>query len=83
MKKTYIWETTREDASHLGGPMGKEYTTVIESKPFSDKDKAFSYLEKIAKKYGEKLDKENWKGDKFFAQDIRCEIVYIRKKEVN
>jgi hypothetical protein len=82
MKNEFVWEVKREDATNLGGPMGTEYTTFIETRLFGTKIKAWKYLEKIAKRYDEKLDKKNWKGNKF-GQDIRCEIVYIEKVKIN
>ena len=35
-----------EDASHLGGSMGTEYTTLLWTKIFTDKDKAKEYAKK-------------------------------------
>jgi hypothetical protein len=80
-KKKKVYEAYREDASHLGGPMGTEYTIPIEHKLFTDLEKAFAYLETVAEKYGEAIDRKRWNG-KEYSQDIRCEIVGIRLKEV-
>lgn len=85
MKKNinYVWQVIREDANHLGGPMGTEYTTLIETKNFNDRNKAFKYLKRIAKKYEEKLDKKNWKSYTHFCQDITYEIVEIKRMKIN
>lgn len=81
MEKEYIWEVVREDARHLGGPMGSEYTETIETKLFREKKDAWEYLEKVAKKYDETLSKNCWSRG-HFCQDIRCEIVEINKKRI-
>jgi hypothetical protein len=49
-KKTKLFMLIAEDASHLGGPMGSEYTTHMWSKPFSSVEKARAYAEKFAKR---------------------------------
>ena len=38
-----------EDASHLGGPMGSEYTTFVFSKPFGSVESAKKYAVKYQK----------------------------------
>lgn len=81
MKKEYVWEVEREDAGHLGNPMGMEYTEPIETKFFRKKADAWEYLKKIAKRYGETLNKNEW-CDYTFCQDIRCEIVTINRKRI-
>lgn len=52
MAEKIFWKVTSEDLTHLGGPMGTEYTTVNWVKVFSSKDKALSY---IRKDYGKEL----------------------------
>jgi len=44
-----IYNLTCEDATHLGGPMGTEYTTHMWTKPFSSIDKSREYAENYVK----------------------------------
>jgi hypothetical protein len=50
METTKVWKVTKEDLSHLGGPMGSEYTTTILTKLFSEKEKAIEWIKKDMKK---------------------------------
>jgi hypothetical protein len=56
----YVYNLELEDASHLGGPMGTEYTTTIWVKPFASMQRAKAYAEKYAKKKGNEREPE-WK----------------------
>jgi hypothetical protein len=49
-----VYNLTCEDASHLGGPMGTEYTTHVFTKPFTTLQKAKDYAKKYHK--GSKLE---------------------------
>lgn len=40
-----IWQLTAEDHSHLGGPMGTEYTTTLWTKLFTTRSGAKNYVE--------------------------------------
>ena len=39
-----MYKLLLEDYSHLGGPMGSEYTTVMEEKFYEDEDKALEQV---------------------------------------
>ena len=46
VKKLVIFNMESENLSHLGGPMGSEYTTTNWVKPFASLDEAKAYAEK-------------------------------------
>lgn len=77
-----------EDASHLGGPMGTEYTTPMWSKPFSTVEKAKKYAEDYVKKKFCKVDID-WRetvsseNEKYHAWDAMRYIFYIRFKQMD
>jgi hypothetical protein len=48
-----VYNLTCEDASHLGGPMGTEYTTHVFTKPFTTLQKAKDYAKKYQKNWPE------------------------------
>lgn len=52
METTEVWKVLKEDLTHLGGPMGSEYTTPILTKLFSKKEKAIEWIKKDMKKEG-------------------------------
>jgi len=43
---TVMWRVEVEDLTHLGGPMGTEYTTTTATKMFSTIEKAIIWIEK-------------------------------------
>lgn len=45
-----LWKVLKEDLTHLGGPMGTEYTTTIWEKYFATRPEAMAAIEKDAKK---------------------------------
>lgn len=57
------WNLTCEDASHLGGPMGSEYTAYLFTKHFQNKEDAETYPEYYHKELGHYFNKEDcrWK----------------------
>lgn len=81
-----VFMLTCDDASHLGGPMGTEYTTTIYSKPFSTKEKAFAYAVKDAPKHGTSAPPlAEWQKDSTGNLGIDCRTVIfnIRKEKVD
>ena len=48
-----VYNLTCEDASHLGGPMGTEYTTHVFTKPFTTLQKAKQHAHKYQKNWPE------------------------------
>jgi hypothetical protein len=63
-----------EDATHLGGPMGTEYTTPLWAKSFDDVAMAKRYAEKHFKK------RIDWCGHaKSWSADVGCYIYNIVK----
>ena len=74
-----VWEVTIEDLSHLGGPMGTEYITVINTKLFGTRAAAIKWIKKRpAFKWFTK--------DKFKSTDDYWDCAYegyrLRAKEV-
>jgi hypothetical protein len=48
---TTVWKVDMEDLSHLGGPMGSEYTTPLGSKVFKSDTDAIDFINrKITRK---------------------------------
>ena len=45
-KKVAVFQLESENLSHLGGPMGSEYTTINFTKPFASLDVAKEYADK-------------------------------------
>lgn len=79
-----------ENASHLGGPMGTEYTTPIFSKPFTTIDKAKKYAEDYVKKEKKLISvNADWKESddsgsrKYYCWDAMAYIFYIRTKWID
>jgi len=60
-----------EDASHLGGPMGTEYTTHVFTKPFVSVEKAKEFAKKYQKKWPEHA---TWKRDG--RNRLYCDATY-------
>jgi hypothetical protein len=56
----FVYMVKKEDLTHLGGPMGSEYTTTILTKIFSSKELAIKWIEKDAKKTRPDVLKEDW-----------------------
>jgi hypothetical protein len=56
----YVYNLECEDASHLGGPMGTEYTTTLWVKPFASMQAAKKYAVKYAKR-GKDEPPPDWK----------------------
>ena len=82
-KKLYIYNLICEDASHLGGPMGSEYTEHIFTKPFSDLQKAKNYAVKYSeRKYWEDWMKWKKDGKNSWYLDEGSYIFTIERKEV-
>ena len=83
-KSNKIFVLTCEDASHLGGPMGSEYTEFLWNKLFSDRDKAKAHAEKYADRDGEGEEyKTNWQGKgKEISWDSGPYIFTIKEEKV-
>jgi len=81
-----IFILTCEDASHLGGPMGTEYTTHMFSKPFASLESAQRFAEKYSDDHGGLASKEmKWTKDWYrerWAEDASKFIFVIKKDEV-
>jgi len=87
-----VYVLSREDASHLGGPMGTEYTIPI-GKPevFKTIQEAYAAVKKINDKYNKnakwdfptfaEFKKEIIKTNEW-SSDLRCEIVSINVKNI-
>lgn len=73
----FVFNLICEDASHLGGPMGTEYTTHLWTKTFSSVDKAKAYAEKYCKK--EEFRWEKGERGKWFV-DARTHIFTIERQ---
>jgi hypothetical protein len=58
--KEKLWKVEVEDLSHLGGPMGSEYTTTIDIKWFKTYEGAFEWMKKDAKKRKAKNSDDGW-----------------------
>jgi hypothetical protein len=65
-KNKKIFNLVCEDASHLGGPMGTEYTEYMWSKLFSSKEKAKAYAEKFS---GVKSKSLRWKEEEEYEPE--------------
>jgi len=79
----YIYNLTCEDASHLGGPMGSEYTTHIFTKPFTTVKRAKQYAVNYVKKYHD--DKLEWNANykkHEWSCDARTHIFHIKGEQV-
>jgi hypothetical protein len=76
-----IYVATVEDASHLGGPMGSEYTVPIAQKTFTTYDKALKWLEQWndGEPLGEAVAQSSGTS---WGWDIRVYIVHIDKRTV-
>jgi hypothetical protein len=72
-----LWMVTKEDLSHLGGPMGSEYTTTIWEKYFATEKEARAAIEKDMKK--EKVDPDNDAWEKKTYWDCRWVGYGIKK----
>lgn len=51
MAKRYIYNVVCEDATHLGGAMGTEYTTIKWTRHFASNAKAVKFAEAHIAKY--------------------------------
>ena len=67
-----IYMLTSEDLSHLGGPMGSEYTTTNYVKPFEDLEAAQEYAEKEYKR-----GKITWTKDKKKAKWCSGDLAFV------
>jgi hypothetical protein len=77
-----LYLLTCEDASHLGGPMGSEYTIKVFSKPFSTLPKAKAHARKYNGEWPswakwKKIEKDVWE------VDARTHIYTIVKQKVD
>ncbi len=77
-----VYNLTCEDASHLGGPMGTEYTEFMWTKPFSSLEKAKAYAKKYHKFpfWAEWQEDEN--GDRWYI-DVGAYGFKIEKQEIS
>ncbi len=82
--KMEIYKLLIEDATHLGGPMGTEYTTPILRKSFIKQEKAIDFANKWMRKETKDKDyKIDFKRDRNrIYSDERFVIVTIEKEKV-
>ena len=74
-----IYILTCEDASHLGGPMGSEYTTLMWTEVFTSLDKAKAHAEKHWWREDSRWDRAAFREAKWSA-DVGPYIYTIEKK---
>jgi len=73
----FVYSLDCEDASHLGGPMGTEYTVHVWSMIFADLDSAKEHAERYIK---EPID---WKKDSIsWYADVGAYVFTIKKARV-
>ena len=74
----YVYNLICEDASHLGGPMGTEYTTHVFTKSFTTPKRAKQHAEEYV---GEKIEWTKRKTGEWSA-DARTHIFHIKGQQV-
>ena len=79
INKNLVWVLTCEDASHLGGPMGTEYTTLCWTRLFAKQESAKKYAEGFIRKIWKKP-AIDWKvNDNHIAWDALSHIFTIKR----
>lgn len=72
-----VYMLTATDLTHLGGPMGSEYTKVIFNKPYKNLSKAKAAAEKD---YEQPIEWQNQESNKFWTSGDLGHVTYdIRK----
>lgn len=80
----YIYEAIYEDLSHLGGPMGTEYTTEHSLGVFDDPQKAKNACQASYKKEGVKtLLKWIKSGENLRTPDLGFVMYHVRIRKIN
>ncbi len=74
VEEVKIYMLTCEDASHLGGPMGTEYTTTMWNKLFNSVELAKKHAEDFTKQKGDWSREEG-----YWSWDAGAYIFIIRK----
>jgi hypothetical protein len=82
MSKTYVLKS--ENLTHLGGPMGTEYTYDNWMKYFSDPDKAKAYAEKDYQKETSSKKTLRWlkEGKGFRTEDLLFVMYHVHPVEI-
>ena len=80
---TTFYELVCEDYTHLGGPMGSEYTTTIFRKAFSTVGKAKKYAENDHQKRRHDVEIK-WKNDNriIYSGDLLSHAYSISKQKI-
>lgn len=74
-----MFKLKKEDWTHLGGPMGTEYTTTIWDKYFTTSAKAMKFAEKDHGKQDPPIAWVRKKDDVLFSGDLASHAYYVSK----
>lgn len=78
-QETIFYELTANDLSHLGGPMGTEYTTISLRRNFNSKQEAKAFA---ANHYGKPIKWIKQTPNKDYSGDLRYIDYTITKQTV-